>query len=252
MPRRIAFATAASFLAHLLWATRLVFGATPLTARAAGLVALDLVVFGVIGTVAVLLGRTPWSRRIALGSLAVGGGGAALAHEIDLLWAIAAAVTAAAVLALAPSPGRGWYMAPRGQPVPAGATGVAIGLAVVPGLVGVTGVPEVRPLGFGLALLGLVLAFTYARAKLWALWAARAGVPLLAIGAAIGLEVWAALVLVAGSWLVSGLAWAPVARNAAAPLSRRETAVPILPEMVPPDVLEAAGFDQRGRPKDRR
>lgn len=248
MPRRILIATAALFGAHLAWAARLVAGPSPVGTTGAALIAADLVLLGVITSVGVLLGRTPWTRRLALGALA-GHGVLAVVFTIDALWIGAASLSALAGLGLAPTPSGRWFASPPGQAVPGRATALALGLLAGPAVIGATGWEHVTIVGIVTALLAPAVGFAYARAKLGALWVARLLVPVLFAGSAIGLR-WPGAVALAGAGAaLTALAWTVDARNAASPLVRRQTTVPILPEMVPAEILDAAGFDSRGRPK---
>jgi hypothetical protein len=238
------------FVAHLAWALRLVFGETPLTDGGAALVAADLLLLGLVALLAVVLAPTPWSRRIALAGGAVLGL-VAVAHPIDAGWIVATVAGGAFVLLLAPTPDGSWFVSPPRSPVPARASALAIGLAAFPAVIGAGGFPSVTPIGYLVAAASIMTGWAYARALLPALWFARFGWPPLALAATIGLQPLAAAAVALAVAPVAWLAWSKDARVAASPLVRTTAAVQVLPELVPPEILEAAGFDHKGRPKER-
>lgn len=250
MPRRIALGALLIFVAHLAWALRLVFGDGPLTEGGAALVAADLLVLGIVALLAVVLSPTPWSRRISLAAGAVLGI-VAIVHPIDAGWIVGAVAGAAFVLLLAPTPDGTWFVSPARPPVPARASALAIGLLAFPAVIGAAGFPSVSRAGYLVAGLSVVTGWAYARALVPALWFARLGWPLLALVAIFGLEPAAAVAVVVATGLVTWLAWSEDARVAASPLVRSSTPVQVLPELVPPDILDAAGFDAKGRPRER-
>ncbi len=250
MPRRITLAAIALFGAHLAWAARIGLGETPLSSRGQMLVSADLVVVGMVATVGVLLGRTPWTRRLALWAVAAQAI-AALTHSIDGGWVVAAALSTAAGLGLAPAPSGRWFAFPPREPVPAKATALALSLLAFPSVIGATGRPQTTVAGLVAAGLALGGAWAYSRAMLSGLWFGRVGLPIAIVAAAIGLAVPSAALLIGAAAAVTWLAWTSDARVAAGPLVRSHAAVPVLPEMVPPEILEAAGFDPKGRRKDR-
>ncbi len=175
----------------------------------------------------------------------------ALAVEITPGWWIAVAAATLAVALLWRRPALEVMVAgTRPDRVPAPATALALALASAPAVVGALGYDGVTTGGWVLAGAGVVLGWAYMRALVRAVWAIRLGWPVLAGWAAVGLDLWAGAGLMSFAAVVTVLAWSKPALAAANPLApRRVSPVPILPEMVPPDVLEAAGFDPKGRPK---
>lgn len=237
------------FAAHLAWAAKVSFGQSPIAPTGQTLVSADLLIIGAVVTVGILLDRTPWTRKLAL--LSIGAQAAiAVTHPVDILWLFAATFSAIAAFALAPAPSGRWFASPARQQVPARATALALGLLLTPSLIGAASRPEPTIAGLVLAGVALIGAWAYTRALVSVLWMARIVWPLGIIGAAIGLSWPSAAVLIGVGASVTWLAWTSDARVAAGPLMETRKAIPLLPEMVPAEILDSAGFDSKGRPKD--
>lgn len=237
-------------IAAIAWVARLTFAPTPWPEAAAALLASGVVLLNAVLAVAALLSPGRWVA-ISVTVLLAFELSVAVALDITPGWwiAVAAATLATAML---------WRrraleaMAAVSRPdrVPASATTLALTLAGSPAVVGALGYAGVTTGGWVLAAAGVILGWAYMRALVRALWAIRLGWPVLAAWAVIGLELWAAAGLGVFAAVVTVLAWSKPALAAANPLApQRVSPVPILPEMVPPDVLGAAGFDPKGRPK---
>ena len=253
MQRAPFFVAATIVLASMGWALALVFGSGPLADTTAALLAADLLLLGTVIAVGVALARGRWTRRAAfllLGSQAILG----VFLEVDGWWIAAVAVSALSIAAVAgPWLSRWLRKLPRSDGPPPKAVGLNLGLIALPALVAVTA-PEGVPAG-GWLLTGftLIAAWAYSRAWLPALWAVRVALPLLGIAAAAVLPWWGALVLGMGVTMLTALAWSPEVRQATlSPAAVPVDLIPIPPELAPPEVLEAAGLDDRGKPIQRR
>lgn len=252
MSRTVPVAAAAVLLAGLAWSARLAFGPAPWGEGAAALVAADLLLVTAVTVVAILLAPARWVRRLVA---AVAGVQAALAMvlSVDALWVGAAALTLVAAGLSWSAWLDEWFRGRvKADQVPARATALALGLLVLPGVVGAAGLPTVTTAGWAVAVAAAVLAWAYSRALPGTLWIARLAVLPAAVAAAIGLDLVPGMVLVAAGVALTALAWTADARLAVQPLApKRVEAVSILPEMVPEDLMEGAGYDRRGRRKDR-
>ena len=252
MQRSPVVIAASVVLASLAWALTLVFGSGPLAASAAALWAVDQLVVGTVVGVGIVLARGRWTRRAALLLL---GGQALLGVFLtaDGWWIGAVLATAIAIAAVAGPWLGGWIRKlARADGPPPRAVIMNLGLVALPSLVAVTGFDGIRVAGWLLSGFALATAWAYSQAWLPALWAVRVALPVLGIAAAAALPWWGALLLGLAVTALTALAWSPEARQAT--LSRSAVPVDLVPvpsELTPPDVLESAGFDTRGRPIER-
>jgi len=109
----------------------------------------------------------------------------------------------------------------------------------------------VRP-SVGLAAWSLLLALAMARAMAWSVWVVRLAHPLLGATAALSTGLPGGAVIVAWALATTSVSWHPDVAEAVRPalIGRAET-VSIPPELAPPEVLEAAGLDDSGKPLPR-
>lgn len=188
-----------------------------------------------------------WAQRTALAGLAMTVV-TALLIPIDPLWAVSAALTAFAVVALF-QPRLGVRKLPSATGPPSRALLAPLALLVAPfglGLAG-TGSPAWALLAVGLS--APLAAFFYAGVKRGGLAAIRIVWPALAIGAVPALEMPAAPTSAAFGVLILALAWSNDAKVAFHPPREQGTILPIPPELSPADILDAADIDDRGRPR---
>ena len=252
MQRSPLLVAATVVLASLGSALVLVFGSGPLAVSSATLLAADLLILATVIAVAIALSRGRWTRRAAF--LLLGGqAGLGVFFEADGWWIGAVLVTALGIGAVAgPWLGSWLRKLPRADGPPPKAVVLSLGLVGLPALVAVTAPAGVPMGGWLLSGFGLSAAWAYSQAWLPALWATRGGLPLLGAAAVVGLSWPGVLVLGLGVAALTGLSWSPEVHQAtmsqaAIPVDL----VPIPPELAPADVLEAAGLDDRGRPKER-
>ena len=124
-------------------------------------------------------------------------------------------------------------------------TGVAVAQFIDPG-----GQPRPPWLDWVLAASGPTLAWLVSRAAPVGVWATRVGLPITALGAGVGAGLPAGVAPAAAGVLLAGLAWTrPVSRSVWPLTSEPVPAVPIPPELVAPEILRSAGYDDRGRPR---
>jgi hypothetical protein len=214
----------------------------------AAVIATTVIVLQAVAVIGMLVGHARWARRLAIG-LAVLGLVVVGLGEFDGWWwpgVLSAAVALGGLI----GPGmKGTVrdLAPALGPPPQ-AVVLPLVLMAAPGLVAVT-----RPDGIdGWAWLAIgccwAAAALYAKAGWGGLTAVRALAPLALATSAVGPPVPAVVDLtVAGA--VLALAWTANARVAIRPLVQPGSRKPILPEMVPADLMDRAGYDSRGRVK---
>ena len=238
-------------LASIGWALVLMFGSGPLAVSTAALLATDLLILGTVIAVGVVFSRGRWTRPTAFLLL---GGQAVLGVFFDVSgWWIGAVVVSALGVGAVAGPWLGGWLRklPPADGPPPKAVIMGLGLVGLPALVAITA-PGGVPLG-GWLLSGCAVAAAWAYSQAWlpALWAVRGAIPVLGVVAVAGLSWPGALALGLGVAVFTALAWSPEVRQAA--LSQAAAPVdlvPIPPELAPPEVLEAAGLDGRGRPRN--
>ncbi len=242
-------AAAAPLLAALAWAWALMTLEGPWSRTAAVAIAADLVLLATVGVIGMVLGRSRWARRLCIGTSAVGlVVGAFLAF--GPAWAAAASLSAAALAGLTGPWLKGWV---RERPAALGPPEVAVILEIlllaVPGIVGAAAPTGLGPAGVVGIVVAPVAAFWYAKTVRGAVVAVRVLYPVAAVVTGV-VEGGSAGIVLALAGIVSGaLAWTKGVLIAARPLTRRSESVRIPPELAPPEILEAAGLDERGRPK---
>ena len=248
MPHRVPIAAACILLSTLLWTARLLFGASPWGAQGSALVAFGLLVATAVNVVAMLLSPGRWARN----AIGVNGGAwavMAMAAPVDPVWIAALATGAAGVGLVWTGPLDVWFHQVKPDRVPTRATILTLGLVWLPAVVGGFGIPDVTAAGWVMAAFGLVGGWAYARALPGALWTVRLALLPLGVASGLGLRPAPAAGVAAVALALTLLAWTGDARLAVSPpRPRRVKPVPILPEVTPPGLMEAAGYDRRGRP----
>lgn len=248
MPRGVPVSAACILVGTVLWTARLLFGASPWGAQGSALLALGLLVANAVNVVALLLAHGRWVRN----AIAVTSGAwaaIAIALEVDLVWIAALATLAAGVGATWTRGTESWFHEVKPYRVPTRATVLTLGLVWLPAVVGGLGVPDVTPVGWVMAAFGLVGGWAYARALRGSLWAVRLVLLPLGVASAPGLRSAAAAGVVAAALVLTLFAWTADARLAVSrPPPRRVRPLSILPEVTPPELMESAGYDRRGRP----
>ncbi len=238
-------------LAALLATGVVVTAPGPWQRPAAVLLAGDLIVMGTVALVGMVLGRSRWARRLGIG-VSAAGLAVATAAGSGVLWRVTVFASAVALGALTGPWLKGWV---RERPAALGPPAVAVNLEVlllaVPGLVGAAGFDGLGVAGTVGALAALPVALWYGRTGPGAVVAVRVLFPAAAVATGLADRSPAGVALAVLGAVCAALAWTPGARLAARPLTRRERPVPIPPELTPPEVLEAAGLDDRGRRRPR-
>ena len=251
MQRSPLIVAATVVLASLAWALVLVFGSGPLAGSSAALLATDLLILGTVIAIGFALVRGRWTRWTALallGAEAIVG----IFFEVDGWWIAAVALTAIGIGALAGPWLDGWMRRLPGADGPSlRALSMSLGLIALPAVVAVTAPEGVRLASWVLSGFALIAAWGYSQAWLPALWAVRVALPVLGVVAVAGLSWSGALAVGLSVALLTALAWAPDVLQATLPgQTTHANLVPIPRELAPPEVLEAAGLDEKGRPRE--
>ena len=250
MPRIVFAAAGLLTAAGLIWPLRLPLVASPWPEAGTFLIAADLLVLAAIPVTALLLSPGRWVR-IMTSLLGATWGGLALATAIDWSWILGMAAGGAGIALLWTRSLDGWLRNIKPDRTPPRASALALGLAALPGATGALALPDITPGGWALAGLAVAGAWAYARALPLALWGVRLGLVPLGAAAVVGLHWRSGAVLMAVCAGLTALAWSRDARLATErPAPRRAEAVSVLPEVVPPSLLESAGFDRRGRRRE--
>lgn len=242
-------ATSLSLTAVTISWSMLLFSQGPWAADAAALMAACLLALTAIAVAGMLVASSRWGRWLGV-TISVVPPLLAMTVPVGPWWIANLVVSGAVLAALAGTATSGVIRRlPRADGPTPRVVAFILGLAGVPLLVAV-----VSPHGLGapewlIAGSSAAAAFAYAKAQPYSVLAVRALYLAVAVTAAV-LAGWprGALWALTGV-VVTAFAWHRDIRLAVRPLSGRGRAVPILPELVPSDVLEAAGLDEHGRPK---
>ncbi|OFW66627.1 MAG: hypothetical protein A2Z12_08320 [Actinobacteria bacterium RBG_16_68_21] len=249
MPAAPLTVTALLSLSTILGVFHLAFGdvVEPSSALVAGG---GMVVMTIVASAGMLLARGRWAAPTGA-AIALTWIGVALANPLDAL-ALAALAAAAAALAAALGPWlRRWLRHfPRADGPPPAAVVILLTLLATPVVAAFAAPGGIPVAGVALSIWSVALAVAVARAALGSLSAIRVLHPALALVAAIGAGLPGGLAIGAVGAATAALAWRRDVRIALAPAApQRSSAVAIPPELVPPDILEAAGLDDTGRPR---
>lgn len=200
--------------------------------------------------VAALVGAARWAvtTGIALvAALAV----PAVVHPIGPAWVVMVTAGGLALTGLLGTGLRGTVrQRPSADGPPRKASALTLGMLAIPLVIGGTQPAGVDASDWLLTTATLALAIWYSQARPSAVWAVRLLLPVMAITAAIILPLPLGLVAVVVYSVLAWLAWSVDARIAVIPLASPGRSVPIPAELAPGEILDAAGLDSRGRPKE--
>ncbi len=245
MDRPPIFAPAALLAAASAWTIALAFGEPTIGTQAAAVASIDLLVVSVTAIVAMVVGRSRWSRRFALVIVAAMVL-PALTMQISNNWIIALLLSGLALTALSgPSLDR-WLRPPAPGSPPSKATVLPLILLLLPVVVALAVQSPLSVAAWVVIVGAPLVAWAYSRGSTAGLWAARILVPAAILATLPGRPWWSAVLLVPACAGVVLPAWSSDAARAVQPVEGR--AVPMPAELTPPEVLAAAGLDERGRP----
>jgi hypothetical protein len=248
----VGFVVAASVLvASFVWSGRLILAPTELAEDASILAALGVLLLGIVSSLGIVLSRGQWTRYLALALVAAL---AVLGVFLPLDgWGWSTLVITAIALFLLVGPWLDGFLRrlpPADAPPPA-ATALGLGLVAAPLVVALAAPGGLHPLHWTAAGVCVGSGWFFARALPGAVLIVRTLPPVALAGAA---AVNTAYGIVATGLLalsVTGLAWRRDASLAVNPLAPRPASGLSVPaELVPIELLAAAGYDERGRPKE--
>lgn len=245
--RPVAVASLLLVAATGAWTTILGWAAIDLSGVAVILTAVALWTATVAAVAGMLIARSRWARRLALG-VTGGHGVIALLPAVDAWWAGAAVLTCGAAIAL----GGPWLnglirQRPAAEGPPTRSVLVPLVLVAVAFAIGVLGGGGTAGAAVGFS--ALMTAFWFVRTLPGALIAVRIVWPAVALALALPAGVVVGATALIGAAVVAVLAWHESVRNSVHPLVERGSLVQIPPELAPRDVLDAADIDDRGRPR---
>lgn len=235
--------------AALAWTLALIVDRGSLGSTGALLTGVGLLLMSTVAVVGMIITGSRWSHRLAafgvMCGLVVG-----VVRPIDLFWVLALVLSAlaGAVLYLPAVTGRIRRLPAAAGP-PTTAVVLPIALISFPYAMGfVIGTSQTWAV-MTVGLSAPVFAFGYARVIPGGLLGVRLVWPLIALAAAPFLSLSAATLSAIAALGVAALAWRPEVKASFHPPREAGTSYPIPPELAPPDILDAAGLDDRGRRK---
>lgn len=254
MPRSPFWISAALTASAVAWSSRLALDPEPLGAVPGAVLGADLALLAVVAVAGLLVARGRWARYLAI-SLSVVWLGLGAWMPLDPLGAAATVVAGAALAGTAgPWLTRGWLRhRPSADGPPVAAVAMMLGLLALPGVVALAGHDGLGGLEWALAGLAVPGCWAVGRGVTAGLWAVRLALPLLAAAAGVAAGFPNGLATVGAGLAVAAVSWRRDVGVSVSPIAPEPARrVPIPPELVPPEILEAAGYDERGRPAEPR
>ena len=233
--------------AALAWVLALLLEPGPLPPSSTLLTGIGLLAMATTSVVGLVVTGARWAHRLGLGAVAATLVIAAL-RPIDLIWWVGLALSTVAATALFfPRVTDRVRKLPAAAGPPPAAVVPPLALLAAPYIVGVAAmdVPGLPVLAVGLS--APLFAYLYARVLPGGLWGVRILWPLLALGLSPAMGMPAGLVTGLLGLGVAVVAWRPEVKSSYHPPREVGTTFPIPPEMTPPEVLDAAQIDDKGR-----
>ncbi len=246
---RSTFLAGTALLAALTWTVALVVDGTPWSTAPLFLIGIGMLVSATVATVGMVVVGGRWAHRLGLTVIAMTAV-VAIARPIDPIWVVATVVSAGALLALlSPAVTGSIRSLPSATGPSPRAVAPALILLATPAVLGFVG-NQATP--WALLLVGLTApnaAFLYSRVIPGGLLAIRLIWPALALALTPLLGWVAGVVTGVIAVTVAVTAWDRAAKASYHPPREMGTSFPIPPELAPPEVLDAAQIDERGRKK---
>lgn len=234
-------------MAVLAWTVALIVDPTPLEAVPALLTGIGLVCMSTVAIVGMVAVGGRWAHRLGLASLGLTVV-LAIVRPVDFMWYLAVGLTAFGFVALlSPTLTRSIRRLPSASGPPPRAVAPALLLLATPAILGMLG-NEAEPWALTIvALSAPCVALLYSRVFPGGLLAVRLIWPLLAVALSRWLGSWAGSAAVALAVAVSAVSWHRSVKASYHPPRETGTSYPIPPELAPPEVLDAAEIDDKGR-----
>jgi hypothetical protein len=234
-------------IAALTWVGAIVVDPGPYEAGAALLIGLGLLTGATVSTVGMALTGGRWARRMATiamaGSLLL-----ALARPVDPWWWAGVVATVVAVVGI--NSGASAELArklPSATGPPGRAVALVVALLLVPLALGLGSWLGSNAFTVTVGVSAPIAAMWYSRVLPGGYYVARYGWPAVAVVLAPFQPLWASVVSASVGIVIAVIAADSSVRIAFYPPVEQGTAVPIPPELTPPDVLAEADLDERGR-----
>ncbi|MFQ5966790.1 MAG: hypothetical protein ACE5MI_04150 [Acidimicrobiia bacterium] len=219
------------------WSLLFTFAPSPMDRGAATLLALDLLAVATVSVAGIVIPRSVWARRLAIGVVTAPVAGL---FALGLGWATGSATVLSGIALLSlVGPWLGTYIGslPRSTAPPAAAVVLALALLIEPGWIALASYQGLSPGLWALAVACFLLAWTYGRALRPALMFLRFGLLPATLVAVLASPLLVAAAASAYSAGAMGLAWTRDARRAVAPPEAvTGTVVPIPITRLPEDV----------------
>ncbi len=233
-----------------IWALRLI-GEPDLFADSSGAVlGLELLIVSATAGVGMVVSRGRWARNLGwlviVAELAL----AAVMAFDNWGWVALAATLGTLVLLSGPWLEGFLRRLPPAEAPANVAVYLALGLLLLPGLVAVSAPAGLEPLHWIAAGAAAIGTWSYSRAMPVGLWGARTLIPVLLMVAALFSPPVGGLLLGIAAIAVLVSAWSRPAALAVYSLVPTATGVAVPPELVPAELLAAAGYDDRGRKRE--
>ena len=244
-------AAASVMLAGVAWGLRLINASSPLADSSGALLAVGLVMVAAVSSLGMGLARGSWARWLGFALLAVE---VVLAVVMELDgWGVITLGATLLSIGLVAGPWLDGFLRrlPPSEPIPPAAMALGIGLVATPGLLAAASPGGIEVMHWVTAVASLATAWAFSRALRIGLWSARIVVPILLAGAALVSTPPGMIAGLAMAVTCAALAWSKPVDRAVTPLLDRAAGVAVPPELVPPDLLAQAGYDDRGRPVKR-
>jgi len=219
----------------------------PMAESTATLFTAGFAVVTLVTVAGILLARGRWARHLAT---VVAGTWIVVGAVVDTSAGFAVIGIAAAALAAATGPWLGRWLRhlPRADGAPAAAVIALLALVLTPPAMALAAPGGVAAPAWGFAAWSVVLALALARMVPGSLTGGRLVHPAAAIATAVAVGLPAAVPALASGVLVAAMCWRRDVTVAVAPIVPGPNRVlRLLPELAPPEVLEAAGADPSGR-----
>lgn len=241
-------AALAPLAAALVWVIALLFDSGPLPAHSVLLTGTGLLAISTTGAVGLVVAGARWAYWLAVASVAATLVIAAL-RTVDPVWwlGLVSSAGTAALLFLPVITGRIRKLPSASGPPPT-AVIPPLPLLAAPLLVGLTSMNAPATPALVVGLSAPLFAYLYIRVIPGGLWGVRLVWPLFALGLSPMLGVPAGVMAALVAVTVAGFAWRPEVKASYHPPREVGSTFPIPPEMTPPEVLDAAGIDEKGRP----
>lgn len=234
--------------AALAWVLALLIEPGDLPPSSTLLAGIGLLAMATTSVVGLVVTGARWAHHLGVGAVAATLAIASL-RPIDLIWWVGLALSAVAATALfLPGVTDRVRKLPAAAGPPPAAVIPPLALLGAPFIIGIAAMDVSGLPVLAVGLSAPLFAYLYARVLPGGLWGVRLLWPLLALGVSPALGMPAGLVTGLLGLAVAVVAWRPDVKASYHPPREVGSTFPIPPEMTPPEILDAARLDDKGRP----